>query len=500
MGKYILAIDQGTTGTTAMLFDRSGKVMAKVNHEFPQYFPRSGWVEHDPLEIWTSVLETVEEAMAAAGAKPSDIASIGITNQRETSVFWKRSSLEPIGRAIVWQCRRSADVCEQLKLDGLEEQFRSRTGLTLDPYFSGTKITWKMRNDPEFAKMATSGDACFGTIDSWLLAKLTGGRVHATDYSNASRTLMYNIHELDWDEDLLSALGVPRLILPEVKPSSGVFGETDPASFFGAEIPIGGVAGDQQAALFGQACYSPGMTKNTYGTGSFVLMNTGEKPVDSKTRMLTTIAWGLDGKVTYALEGAIFITGAAIQWLRDGLRIIKDATETGPIAETVEDTGGVYFVPALVGLGAPYWDPYARGAIVGITRGTTREQLVRATVDAMAYQVRDVMGAMESDSGIKVTSLRVDGGASVMNVLLQFQSDLLGVEVRRPVVAETTALGAAYLAGLAVGYFKDVAEVERIWQSDRSFEPAADPGVMDIKYAGWKQAVERARYKDEPQG
>jgi glycerol kinase len=500
MGKYILAIDQGTTGTTAMLFDRSGKVMAKVNHEFPQYFPRSGWVEHDPLEIWTSVLETVEEALSAAGSKPSDIASIGITNQRETSVFWERSSLEPVGRAIVWQCRRSADICEQLKLDGLEERFRSRTGLMLDPYFSGTKITWKMQNDPEFAKMAMSGDVCFGTVDSWLLAKLTGGRVHATDYSNASRTLMYNIHELDWDDDLLGSLGVPRLILPEVKPSSGVFGETDPASFFGEAIPIGGVAGDQQAALFGQACYSPGMTKNTYGTGSFVLMNTGEKPVDSKTGMLTTIAWGLDGKVTYALEGAIFITGAAIQWLRDGLRIIKDATEAGPIAETVEDTGGVYFVPALVGLGAPYWDPYARGAIVGITRGTTREQLVRATVDSMAYQVRDVMGAMESDSGIKVVSLRVDGGASVMNVLLQFQSDLLGVEVRRPVVAETTALGAAYLAGLAVGYWKDVDEVERIWESDRAFEPAADPGVMDIKYAGWKQAVERARYRDEPQG
>ena len=498
MGDYILAIDQGTTGTTAMLFDRAGKVMAKVNHEFPQYFPRSGWVEHDPLEIWASVLATVEEALSAAGAVASDVASIGITNQRETSVFWKRDPLEPIGRAIVWQCRRSADICEQLKLDGLEEKFRSRTGLMLDPYFSGTKITWKLQNDPEFAKMASTGDVCFGTIDSWLLAKLTGGRVHATDYSNASRTLMYNIHKLDWDDELLSALGVPRAILPEVKPSCGIFGETDPGSFFGEAIPIGGIAGDQQAALFGQACYTPGMTKNTYGTGSFLLMNTGEMPVKSKIGMLTTIAWGLGGKVTYALEGSIFITGAAIQWLRDGLRIIDDASETGPIAESVEDTGGLYFVPALVGLGAPYWDPYARGAIVGITRGTTREQLVRATVESMAYQVRDVMGAMQSDSGIRIKSLRVDGGASVMNVLLQFQADLLGVEVRRPVVAETTALGAAYLAGLAVGYWKDVAEVERIWESDRAFEPSADKGVMDIKYAGWKQAVERARYKDDP--
>ena len=498
MSKYILAIDQGTTGTTAMLFDGSGGVMAKVNHEIPQYFPRGGWVEHDPEEIWTSVLETVEEALGKAGVGAADIATIGITNQRETSVFWKRDTLEPVGRAIVWQCRRSADICEQLKLDGLEEIFRSKTGLTIDPYFSGTKITWKMKNDPEFAKMAQAGKVCFGTIDSWLLAKITGGRLHATDYSNASRTLMFNIRELDWDEELLEILGVPRAILPEVRPSSAFFGETDPASFFSETIPIGGIVGDQQAALFGQACYRPGMTKNTYGTGSFVLMNTGEQPVDSKTGMLTTIAWGLDGKVTYALEGSIFATGAAIQWLRDGLRIIDNVEQTGPIAEAVKDTGGVYFVPALVGLGAPYWDPYARGAIVGITRGTTREQIIRATVESMAYQVRDVVGAMESDSGIKVTSLRVDGGASVMNVLLQFLSDLLGVEVRRPVVAETTALGAAYLAGLGAGYFKDVDEVERIWRSERGFEPAAEGGVMDIKYSGWKQAVERARYREEP--
>jgi glycerol kinase len=493
----ILAIDQGTTGTTSMVFDRSGKVLAKVNHEFTQYFPQGGWVEHDPEEIWQCTMTTVTEALQQAGMEPSDIASIGITNQRETSVFWRKGGVEPVGRAIVWQCRRSAGICERLRAEGHEERFKSATGLVLDPYFSGTKITWRLENDPEFARLAREGQLNFGTVDSWLLARLTGGKVHATDYSNASRTLMYNINSLQWDEGLLAVLDVPSSLLPDVLPSSGVFGYTDPRHFLGVSVPVGGIAGDQQAALFGQACYRKGMTKNTYGTGSFVLVNTGEDAVSSGSGMLTTIAWGLDGKVTYAMEGSIFITGAAIQWLRDGLRLIDDASETGPLAEKASDTGGVYFVPALVGLGAPYWDPYARGAIVGITRGTSKEQLVRATVEAMAYQTRDVMDAMREDSGIGPATLRVDGGAAVMDVLLQFQSDLLGIRVERPMVAETTALGAAYLAGLAVGYWKNVDEIEEIWQAEASFEPRADARGMEAKYAGWKRAVERSRGWEE---
>ncbi len=497
MSGYILAIDQGTTGTRSMIFDRDGAVLAKASQEFTQYFPRGGWVEHDPEEIWQSALSTVKKALAAAGIEAGDLASIGITNQRETSVFWKKGTTEPVGRAIVWQCRRSADVCERLKGEGHEATFREATGLVLDPYFSGTKITWKMENDAEFARAARAGELSFGTIDSWLLARLTCGKLHATDYSNASRTLMFDIHRLDWNDELLGLLGVPRQMLPEVRPSSGVFGLTDPGSFLGVSIPIGGVAGDQQAALFGQACYRQGMTKNTYGTGSFVLMNTGELAVQSKSGMLTTVAWGLDGRVTYALEGSIFITGAAIQWLRDGLRIIENAAETGPLAEKAGDCGGLYFVPAFVGLGAPYWDPYARGAILGITRGTTREQLVRAAVEAMAYQTRDVMEAMRADSGIEIASLRVDGGASVMDFLLQFQSDLLGLEVQRPVVAETTAQGAAYLAGLAVGYWSGLDEIEEIWRAERVFKPSADVTAMDSLYAGWKRAVERSRAWEE---
>jgi glycerol kinase len=491
--KYVLAIDQGTTGTTSMVFDAKGSVLSKVNKEFTQYFPEAGWVEHDPMDIWDCTMSTVEKALSEASISAGDLAALGVTNQRETSVFWRKDTLEPVGKAIVWQCRRSAGVCSRLKDEGFEEVFRESTGLVLDPYFSGTKITWKLENDAEFARQARAGEISFGTVDSWLLAKLTGGEVHATDYSNASRTLMFNINKLEWDERLLDILGVPAGMLPEVRDSSGVFAETDPACFLGAEVPIGGIAGDQQAALFGQACYHPGMTKNTYGTGSFLLMNTGGEAVSSRSGMVTTIAWGYGGKVTYALEGSIFVTGAAIQWLRDGLHLIKDAAETGPIAEKVTDTGGVYFVPALVGLGAPYWDPYARGAIIGITRGTTREQLVRATVEAMAYQTRDVMDVMQSDSGIKVTSLRVDGGASVMDVLLQFQADLLGVEVLRPIVAETTALGAAYLAGLAVGYWKSLDEIEEIWQAESTFAPAVDKTEMEKKYLGWKKAVERTR-------
>ncbi|MDD5447839.1 MAG: glycerol kinase GlpK [Actinomycetota bacterium] len=499
MKEYILAIDQGTTGTTAIVFSKSGVPLSKRNVEFTQYFPSGGWVEHDPEEIWKTTLSSVEAALSAAGIGAGDLCAIGITNQRETSVFWKRESLEPVGRAIVWQCRRSAGICDALKREGLEEKFQSKTGLVIDPYFSGTKIKWKMDNDPEFARMARNGEICFGTIDSWLLARLTGGRVHATDLSNASRTLLFNINELTWDEEIIQILGIPPEILPEVCPSSFVFGETDPTCFFGESVPIAGVAGDQQAALFGQACYKPGMAKNTYGTGSFVVMNTGGKPVPSKHGMLTTIAWGLDGKVDYALEGSIFITGAALQWLRDGLGIIKSASEAGPLAEKAGDNGGLYFVPALVGMGAPYWDPYARGAILGITRGTTKEQLVRATVEAMAYQTRDVIDAMRGDSGIDIRSLRVDGGASVMDVLLEFQADLLGIAVERPVVQETTALGAAFLAGLAVGLWKNLSELQNLWGSEKIFEPHRDKGEMDVLYRRWRKAVERARNWENPE-
>lgn len=480
-----------------MIFDRKGDIKAKANTEFPQYFPRGGWVEHDPEEIWAATVATIEKALQQASVTARDLASIGITNQRETSVFWRKGTCEPVGNAIVWQCRRSADICERLKQAGHEEDFSRSTGLVLDPYFSGTKIAWKLEEDPDFAREAAAGEISFGTVDSWLLCRLTGGRLHATDCSNASRTLMFDINELRWDERLLSILGVPVAMLPEVRPSSGIFAETDPASFLGAAVPIGGVAGDQQAALFGQACYREGMTKNTYGTGSFVLMNTGERAIFSRTGMLTTIAWGLGDKVTYALEGSIFITGAAIQWLRDGLRVIESASETGPIAETAGDAGGVYFVPAFVGLGAPYWDPYARGAILGITRGATREHLVRAAVESMAYQTRDVMEAMASDCGFGVTSLRVDGGASVMDVLLQFQADQLSCEVQRPVVPETTAQGAAYLAGLAVDYWSGLEELEEIWRADKVFTPGEGREHADRLYAGWRKAVGRARSWEE---
>lgn len=493
MKKYILAIDQGTTGSTAMIFDHSGSIVAKVNHEFTQYFPYGGWVEHDPEEIWQSVLSTVKEALSDANLTVRDIASIGITNQRETSVFWDRNTGKPYGRAIVWQCRRSAGICGRLKEKDLEEEFHVGTGLVLDPYFSGTKIAWMMENDPEFARLAAAGDLCFGTIDSWVVSRLTGGRVHVTDYSNASRTLMFNITSLEWDRNLLSHLGVPAEILPSVVPCSGVVAETSPDAFLGASIPIGGMVGDQQAALFGQACFRQGMSKNTYGTGSFVLVNTGETPVFSRAGMLTTIAWKIgEEKVVYALEGAIFISGAAIQWLRDGLRIIDAASQTGPTAEMVRDTGGVYFVPALVGLGAPYWDPYARGIIVGITRGTSREQIVRATVESMAYQSRDVIEAMQADSGIEIPILRVDGGASVMDLLLSFQANLLGVEVQRPRVAETTALGSAFMAGLAVGFWKDTDELTEIWQPECTFSPTGNPEDYEKLYRGWKKAVERS--------
>ncbi len=494
--KYILAIDQGTTGTTAMVFDEKGDPKSKFNQVFPQHFPRSGWVEHDPEEIWGSVSSAVEKALIEAGISAQDLTAIGITNQRETSVFWYRGTYRPYGNAIVWQCRRSADICERLKIQGHEQQFRSRTGLVIDPYFSGTKIAWMMENDREFARLAHAGEIVFGTVDSWLIAKLTGGKVHVTDCSNASRTLVYNIHDLKWDSYLLEILGIPSSLLPQVVDSSSVVAYTDPKEFFGASVPISGIVGDQQAALFGQACYRVGMTKNTYGTGSFVLMNTGDRAVQSNSGMLTTIAWRYNGKVTYALEGSIFITGAAIQWLRDGLKLIKSAEEAGVIAADVEDTGGVYFVPAMVGLGAPYWDPYARGAILGISRGTTKEHIVRAAVESIAYQTRDVLDSMKKDSGIEITSLRADGGASVMDALLSFQCDLIGVPVERPSVTETTAMGTAYLAGLACGIWAGEEELEQIWKVEKSFMPREDREFAEIKYMGWKKAVEKVLYTD----
>ena len=497
MGRYVLALDQGTTSSRAILFDHGGRVVAVKNQEFRQIYPRPGWVEHDPYDIWHSQLQVAREVMQMAGVGPGDIAAIGITNQRETTLVWDRATGDPLHNAIVWQDRRTADLCGRIKDQGQEALFREKTGLVVDPYFSGTKIAWLLDNVPGLRARAERGEVAFGTVDTWLIWKLTGGRVHATDYSNASRTLIFNIHTCDWDDELLGILGIPRAMLPEARPSSGVYGETDPAVLDGA-IPIAGVAGDQQAALFGQACFSPGMAKNTYGTGCFMLMNTGRRAVPSQKGLLTTIAWGVDGTVEYALEGSIFIAGAVVQWLRDELKIIQHAAETEPLARSVSDTGGVYLVPAFVGLGAPYWDPYARGTIVGITRGTGRAHLARAALESIAYQTRDVLGAMEADSGLTLSALRVDGGAVVNDFLMQFQADVLGVPVDRPVVNETTALGAAYLAGLAVGFWKSREEIEQFWQRDRRFEPAMPEDVRERLYAGWRRAVERAKGWEEP--
>lgn len=489
---HVLAIDEGTTSTRCMCFDAEQKVLSNVQFEFKQYFPRPGWVEHDPDEIWQATVRAAKEAMMKAGLKPSDITAVGITNQRETTVLWDRETGKVARPAIVWQCRRSADICTRVKEAGHEEMVHEKTGLLLDPYFSGSKLSWVMENEPGTARRARAGELAFGTIDSFLLNRLTAGKVHATDYSNASRTLLFNLHTLDWDPELCDLMGVPASLLPEVKESSGVFGITDPASFAGIEAPVAGIAGDQQAALFGQACFKPGMTKNTYGTGSFVLMNIGEEVKLSRRGLLTTVAWGLDGKVSYALEGAIFITGAAIQWLRDGLGMIKQASEMNDLAASVPDTDGVYFVPAFVGLGAPYWDPEARALAIGMTRGTNRRHLARAVVECMAYQTADVVGLMQEESGVKLSELRVDGGASVMPFLLQFQADLLGVTVRRPVVPETTALGAALLAGLATGVWKGLSEIEERWVLDREALPITDEKKMAGLYHGWKKAVERS--------
>jgi glycerol kinase len=486
MGDFVLALDQGTSSSRAILFDRAGKAVATAQREFRQIYPQPGWVEHDANEIWESQLATAQEALRTARATADNVSAIGITNQRETTVIWDREGT-PIANAIVWQDRRTAAFCEQLRAAGREPMFRERTGLLLDPYFSGTKVRWLLDNIPGAREKAERGELMFGTIDAWLLYKLCG--VHATDVTNASRTLMYNIFDQQWDGDLLAALDVPASVLPDVKSSSGVFGET---SALGGAVPVAGVAGDQQAALFGQAAFEPGMAKQTYGTGAFLLMNIGDRRVHSES-LLTTIAWGIGGKVTYALEGSVFIAGAAVQWLRDELGLIASAAESQAVAASVPDSNGVYVVPAFVGLGAPHWDPQARGAIFGLTRGANRAHIVRATLESIAYQTRDVIEAVERDSGVTLSELRVDGGAAANDLLLQMQADVLGREVVRPAVLETTALGAAYLAGLASGYWKDRADVSRNWREDRRFQPQMATEQRERLYAGWKRAVERAK-------
>jgi len=490
--KYLIALDQGTTSSRTILFNEEGKPLEQVSKEFRQIYPRPGWVEHDPLEIWESQLSTLKEVLKRSAAPLHDIAAIGITNQRETTLVWERASGKPVYNAIVWQCRRTADICEELKEKGLEKRIREKTGLVLDAYFSGTKVKWILDNVAGVREKAERGELCFGTVDSWLIYKLTGGTVHTTDYSNASRTLLYNIREKMWDDEILSALNIPQSMLPGVKPSSGHFGDID-SDLLGSEIPITGVAGDQQAALFGQGCFDRGLAKNTYGTGCFLLINTGEEYVSSEEGLLTTLAWGINGKVEYALEGSIFIAGAAIQWLRDEMKLINDASESEEIARSIDDSGGVYFVPAFAGLGAPYWDMYARGTIVGLTRGTGRAHMVRAALEAIAFQVKDLVGAIEADSGIKMKELRVDGGAVVNSFLMQFQADILGVPVVVSKVTETTALGAAYLAGLAVGFWESMEQISSHWQEGARYVPAMDKGEADCLYAGWKRAVERAK-------
>lgn len=490
MEKYILSIDQGTTSSRAILFNKDGEIDGVAQREFKQFFPKSGWVEHDANEIWTSVLAVIAEVLNEKNVSAEQIAGIGITNQRETTVVWDKKSGRPVYHAIVWQSRQTQGICQELKEQGLEEKFREKTGLLLDPYFAGTKVKWILDNVDGAREQADNGDLLFGTIDSWLVWKLSGGQAHITDYSNASRTLVYNIHELQWDKELLEILNIPESMLPEVKPSSEIYANTIDYHFFGQEVPIAGIAGDQQAALFGQACFNRGDVKNTYGTGGFMLMNTGEEAVKSKSGLLTTIAYGLDGKVHYALEGSIFVSGSAIQWLRDGLRMINSAPQSENYAERVESTEGVYVVPAFVGLGTPYWDAEARGAIFGLTRGTEKEHFIRATLESLCYQTRDVLEAMEKDSDIKVNNLRVDGGAVKNNFIMQFQSDLLHVEVERPEINETTALGAAYLAGLAVGYWESKDEIANRWKLEKSFNPEMEEAESTKLYKGWKKAVE----------
>ncbi|MBM7865958.1 glycerol kinase GlpK [Heliobacterium gestii] len=490
--KYVMALDQGTTSCRAILFDKDSNIVAVAQKEFTQIYPKAGWVEHNADEIWSTQYGVIAELLAKTGVNAEEIASIGITNQRETTVVWEKATGKPVYNAIVWQCRRTTAICDELKARGLEQAFRTKTGLVVDAYFSGTKVKWILDNVEGAREKAEKGELLFGTMDTWLIWKLTAGKVHVTDYSNASRTLMYNIRELKWDAELLEALNVPASMLPEVKPSSEVYGCTDTDLFFGHAVPIAGAAGDQQAALFGQACYAPGMAKNTYGTGCFMLMNTGSELYDSKNGLLTTIAWGIEGKVEYALEGSIFIAGAAIQWLRDGLKLIEAAPDSEYFAGKVDDTDGVYMVPAFAGLGAPYWDMRARGAIVGLTRGTTKAHIVRAALEALAYQTKDVLGAMEADSNIKLQALKVDGGAVANNLLMQFQADILGVPVDRPRIIETTALGAAYLAGLAVGFWSSKEELAKRWQLDNRFEVEMVEEKRAKLYGGWKRAVTRS--------
>jgi glycerol kinase len=498
MEKYVLAIDAGTTSNRAIIFDHKTDIVGVAQKEFTQIFPKPGWVEHNANEIWTTVLAVLAEVLQSTKIKPEQIASIGITNQRETTVVWDKHTGLPIYNAIVWQSRQTVPICDEIKAMGKEKLFRDKTGLVVDAYFSGTKVKWILDHVEGAREKAAKGDLLFGTIDTWLVWKLSGGAAHVTDYSNASRTLMYNIYELKWDQELLDILNVPTNMLPEVRPSSEVYCKTADYHFFGQEVPIAGIAGDQQAALFGQACFKPGMAKNTYGTGSFMLMNTGEKGIPSKNGLLTTLAWGIDGKVEYALEGSIFVTGSAVQWLRDGLGLIKSAPESEALATNVASSDGVYLVPAFVGLGAPYWDDKARGSIVGLTRGTTKDHIARATLESIAYQTRDVLSAMEIDSGIKLAALKVDGGAVKNNFLMQFQSDILGVPVDRPVVQETTALGAAFLSGLAVGFWKSTDEVTNNWKLETRFSPVLPAAEREGLYKGWQTAVKATQgYKPE---
>lgn len=485
---YIMALDQGTTSSRCILFNKNGEIMSVAQKESKQTYPTPGWVEQDPMDIWSTQIGVAQEAMYKIGATYKNIAAIGITNQRETTIVWNRHTGKPVYNAIVWQCRRTAPYCDSLIEKGLTECFREKTGLMIDAYFSATKIRWILDNVPHARELAEQGDLLFGTVDTWLIWNLTKGRVHVTDYSNASRTMLFNIKTLEWDDEILHELSIPKSMLPTVHPSSFVYGEAD-SSIFGGAIPISGAAGDQQSALFGQTCYAPGSSKNTYGTGCFMLLNTGTKPVTSKNGLITTIAWGLDGQVTYALEGSIFVAGAAIQWLRDELHLISSAAESEAMAEQVKDTNGVYMVPAFVGLGAPHWDPYARGAILGLTRGVNPCHIVRATLESLAYQTYDVLKAMEEDSGIHLRSLRADGGACSNNFLMQFQADIIGVPVDRPVCIETTALGAAYLAGLAVGYWKDREDIQKNWRISQTFYPSMKDNLRIEKLAGWHKAV-----------
>lgn len=489
MEQYILALDQGTTSSRAILFNKEGEIVHSAHKEFPQYFPKPGWVEQNANEIWGSILAVIATCLSESGVKADQIAGIGITNQRETAVVWDRNSGEPIYHAIVWQSRQTAGICEELIAAGHDGMVREKTGLLIDPYFSGTKIKWILDHVDDARERAERGDIIFGTIDTWLIWKLSGGHAHVTDYSNASRTMLYNIHELKWDEELLQLLDIPVAMLPEVRPSSEVYSKTVSYHFFGREVPIAGAAGDQQAALFGQTCFSEGMVKTTYGTGSFMLMNTGDKPVKSEHGLITTIAWGLDGRVQYALEGSVFVAGSAIQWLRDGLRMFREAKDSEPYARRVNSTEGVYVVPAFVGLGSPYWNSDVRGAVFGLTRGTSKEHFIRATLESLAYQTRDVLSVMEEDSGYSISSLRVDGGAVSNTFLMEFQSDILNVPVEQPNITETTALGAAYLAGLAVGFWKDQEEICSKWSMGQSFKPTMEEDVREQLYSGWKKAV-----------